>query len=1071
MKKVKPQLFISIILLFITTVLTASNNSPLVRYPALNNDASKLAVSYQGDIWVVPANGGTAQRLTIHEAYESQPVWSPDNNQIAFSSDRFGNNDIYVIPATGGLPKRLTYHSSSDYIYNWTDKKGLVFTTARTFKQAEWDSEIYSVSPDGGTPVRILDAVGDMPSVSPDGKLIAFVMGSCRVAREEYSGPANKNIWIYNTTNDTYSQITEFERNDIMPVWGDSQTLFFISSKPGKYNIFKIGINAEGKASGNAEQLTDYNDDGVRFISVSKDGRMIAFEKQTDIYTMDSNGENVSKIDIALGTDYRFDPYEHKTYSNNANGYAISPNGKYNVLVMRGEIFVSENDKDKSKTVNLSNHAYRESDAAWLNDSTVIFTSDRNGQYDLYLGRSSDTGQPEILKSLKHEVVRLTNTDDDESSPLMSPDGKKLAYVEGNGKLIVAEIDADGDMSNQKVLLDGWASPGGLSWSPDSKWLAYSLSDLNFNDEIYIHSADNSSEPVNVSMHPRGDYSPMWSADGSKIGFISERSNQDNDVWFAWLTKEDWQKTKEDWDEGTDKENDKKKKDDKDSTDTEEPIKIDLENIHERLVRVTNLPGNEGNLAISKDGETFYFTAGNPTAKGSDLYSIKWDGSDIKSITSGGTSPYAVSLDPEGKHLYFLKSGGSFSRIILSSDKVEAISFSAKMKIDYEKENEQIFEEAWRTLNDNFYDPNFHGKDWAELKKKYKPWVMQASTKTDFAYMFNLMLGEINASHMGLYSGDRAETQKESTGLLGIEIEPVNDGVKVLRVIPGSPADRTVSKLEKGDVIVSVNGYDVNDDVNFYSLLINDASDKIWMVVKSASGDEREVVIRPTGSLRAELYDEWVKERRRLTDEYSGGRLGYLHIQGMSWSSFERFERELAAVGYGKEGIVIDVRYNGGGWTTDYLMAVLNVDQHAYTVPRGATDDLEKNHLKYRENYPYAERLPFYPWTKPSIAMCNANSYSNAEIFSHAYKTMGIGTLVGEATFGAVISTGGKGLIDGSFVRMPFRAWYVKATDENMEWGPAVPDIEVLNSPDSKAKGKDEQLKRAVEELLKQIDG
>jgi C-terminal processing protease CtpA/Prc len=217
------------------------------------------------------------------------------------------------------------------------------------------------------------------------------------------------------------------------------------------------------------------------------------------------------------------------------------------------------------------------------------------------------------------------------------------------------------------------------------------------------------------------------------------------------------------------------------------------------------------------------------------------------------------------------------------------------------------------------------------------------------------------------------------------------------------------------------------------------------------------------------LYEDWVKERKALTEKYSNGQLGYIHIQGMNWPSFERFQRELTASGLGKKGIVIDVRFNGGGWTTDMLMAVLNVKQHSYTVPRGAADNLEKENKSFKEHYPYGERLPFPALTKPSIALCNQNSYSNAEIFSHAYKALDLGTLVGQPTFGAVISTGGYGLMDGSYIRMPFRAWYVKESGLNMEHGPAIPDILVENAPDSKAKGEDEQLKRAVDELLKQI--
>lgn len=614
--------------------------------------------------------------------------------------------------------------------------------------------------------------------------------------------------------------------------------------------------------------------------------------------------------------------------------------------------------------------------------------------------------------------------------------------------------------------------PGSVSWSPDSKWLAYSLDDLNFNSEIFIHAADDSMEPVNVSMHPRGDYGPVWSRDGSKLGFLSNRNNGDIDLWFAWLTEEDWEKTKEDREHGYyfDDEEESGEEEDEEKEKEVEPIEIDLEGIHERLWQVTSMPGSETGLTISADGETFYFTAGDPATDGRDLYSVKFDRTESKRLTEGGRNPYGISLGPDGKKLYAV-SRGSFFEVDPTKGDFTSLPFNARMTIDHNKENEQIFEEAWSALNQGFYDPEFHGRNWEALKNKYKPWVLSASTSQDFRYMFNWMLGQLNASHMGLYGSDPEETQEERTGLLGIGVEPVDDGVRVTKVVMNSPADKEASRLYEGDVITRVEGKPVTSGTNFFSYLVNDVTEQVLLDVRGTDGDMREVVIRPTNSLSDELYEEWVKSRQELTEEYSNGRLGYIHVRGMNWPSFERFERELMASGHGKEGIVIDVRWNGGGWTTDYLMTVLNVKQHAYTIPRGATDDLDENHEEYREYYPFSERLPLSWWTKPSVAMANESSYSNAEIFSHAYKTLGVGKLVGMPTFGAVISTGGMGLIDGSFVRMPFRAWYVKATDQNMENGPAVPDVRVDNAPDSKAKGEDPQLRRAVEVLLNQIDG
>jgi tricorn protease len=675
-----------------------------------------------------------------------------------------------------------------------------------------------------------------------------------------------------------------------------------------------------------------------------------------------------------------------------------------------------------------------------LNDTTLIFASDREGQYDLYSLQSADAEQSDLFKSLQHRVVRLTETRAEETSPSVAPDGKQIAYTRGRGTLVVAEYE-DGRLKDERLLQEGWASPGGLAWSADSRWLAYSLSDLDFNTEIYIHAADASGEPVNFTKHPKGDFSPVWSRDGTKLGFISSRNNGDGDVWFVWLRVEDWQRTRQDWEEldGEKPEKGQPRPGEEKKDEEPKPIEIDFERIHERLVQVTSLPGNESDLAISHDGETFFFVSNRGGRQNfdadQDLHSVKWNGTDMKALTSGGQSPFGVSMGPDGKYLYMGRSGGRLARIKPDGGRLESLPFSARMDINYPQEREQVFSEAWRVLNEGFYDPNFHGEDWEALGEKYGAWAMQASTNRDFRDVFNMMLGELNASHLGLRGPDRAETQTERTGLLGVELDPVETGVRVVRVIPNSPADREASKLEAGDMIRSVDGVPV-----------------------------------PTSSLNRNLYDEWVKDRRELTERYSGGRLGYIHIQGMNWPSFERFERELVASGEGKEGIVIDVRYNGGGWTTDYLMAVLTVRQHAYTIPRGATDDLQRHNADFRAHYPFGERLPLAAWTKPAVALCNASSFSNAEIFSHAFKTLGLGTLVGEPTFGAVISTGGRGLIDGSSVRLPFRGWYVKATGENMENGPAVPDITVETRPDSRAEGEDEQLRAAVEALLNEIE-
>ncbi len=1055
---------ISLLLVVFFIAFSTNAQNTILRYPAINPQGTELLFSYQGDIWKAPVNGGTALRLTVNDAYEGFPRWSDDGKQIAFSSKRFGNYDLFLMNAEGNNIRRLTYRSSDDYLYDFTNGK-MFFTTRRDFRQVEWTYEIYSVNEKGGTPERILDAVGNMPALSPDGKYLAYVSGACRIEREAYKGPANLDIWIYDIENKTYKRITSYEGNDFMPRWKDDGTLYFISSRSGKYNIFSVNIHSNEKP----QQITNNNDFGIFYFDVAKKSDLLVYEKKGEIFTYNLKTKKTSHPEFLLNDDFRKPQNEFRTATSGVEEFSVSPDGKYSAFVIHGDIFVTKNN-DKKITVNITHDSYRQKSPQWVNNNLIVYLSDENGNYEIYSVKPEK--DKSFINSLDFGKARLTKTEADENQLKVSPDRKKIAYLEGRGKLVVANISDDGNLSDSKILLDGWANPEGVVWSPDSRWLAYSKVDLDGNDEIYIQDAEGKIKPVNVSMHPKGDYEPFWTPDGSKLLFTSERNNGDFDIWLAWLKKSDWEKSKSDWEEkenegkDADKKDSKKSKKKKDKSKVE-PIKIDLENIYERLVQVTSLAGDERNPVSSKDGETIYFVAQSPTSKGRDLFKIKWDGTKIEQITKGGKSPKQIQLAGKDKSIFMNLRGGKIAKL-KGGKKLDFVSFKAKFEINYPTERKQIFNEAWRALNENFYDPDFHGQNWSELRKIYEPVILSASTYEDFRYMFNVMIGQVNSSHMGFYP-PRNSNKGEQTGLLGVEVVPVNNGVKILRVIPGTPADKEESRLYENETITKVNGKQISDMDNFYSYFTNTSGEKVRLTVENTNGESREVVIRPVSSIRDQLYKEWVETERRLVEKFSDGKLGYLHIKAMGWDNFEKFDRDLAAAGYGKDGLVIDVRYNGGGWITDYLLTVLNYKQHAYTIPRGAAKSL-KEHSKFRSHYPFGERLPFSAWTKKSIALCNSRSYSNAEIFSHAYKTLSIGTLVGEATFGAVISTGGMSLIDGSYIRLPFRAWYVLKTDKNMEFGPAVPNVEIENPQNWKIGNNDLQLKKAVEILLQQIN-
>lgn len=1041
---------------FFGAINELASQNVVVMSPAIASNGETIAFSYQGDIWTWNKLTG-AKRLTIHEAYDHNPFFSEDGKHIAFGSNRYGNEDIFIMPLTGEQPKRLTFRSSSDVMTSWSNGN-ILFSSNRDFRALEWDAEVQIMSDKGGTPSRAMDALGKYAALSPDGKKVVFVKGSCRIEREAYTGSANLDLWLYDLTNKTYKQLTTFNGNDYLPKWTSNDDIMFISSRSGKYNIHALSLS-----SGAIDQVTDETKLGIYEFDVNR--------KFDLVYTVGTAlkvkkmGASAEIITLALPADYRFDPVVSEEFTNGGDEYAISPNNETAVVGIRGEIFATATEKDEKKTVNLSDHAFRDRDAAWLNDTTVVFASDREGNYELYLAFSTDEKKPNLVESLKHGLKKLTNTPENERGVVISPDGKKMVYMQGRS-FIRVDISESGKMSNKKVLFEGWNMPSDIQWSSDSKWIAYSRADLEFNYEIFIQKMWGDYDAYNVSMHPKRDSSPRWSADGTKLFFQSDRNNGDTDIWFAWLTEMDWLKSSQDHKDGyySEKEPEKaSKKKDK----TVKELVIDTDNIHDRLVQLTSNPGTESIGGTDDKGEFVYFTAEGTNKSGRDLYKIKWNGEDFEAVTKNGQNPYGIQMADGGTYLYYI-SRGRLNRLKTSSDKSEAVSFSARMKIDYAEETKQIFNEAWRSMDTDFYDPNHHGRDWKALHDQWKPIALATSTRSDFQTIFNRMLGQLNASHMGLYSSDREETQRERTGLLGIEIKPNNAGeIEVIRVIPGGPAHRPQSRLFEGDLITHVNGTKMDTFGNFFEHFEGLSNEEVLLSVKRKSGVNEEIAIRPQSSISDLLYEEWVASRQKITEEQSNGKLGYIHIRGMNMPSFERFERELTAAGYGKDAIVIDVRWNGGGFTTDYLMAVLNVRQHAYTIPRGAANDLEKEKKAFRDYYPFSERLPLASWTRPSIALCNASSYSNAEIFSHAYKNLGLGTLVGQPTFGAVISTGAESLIDGSRLRKPFRGWFVKADDQNMDMGGAVPDVIVPNAADYRTAG-DAQLQKAISIMLEQ---
>ena len=1053
-----------VVALAVTTTAIAAD-APLPRHPAPSPDGSVIAFSWQGDLWLVAAGGGDARRVTAHPADEKHPVWSRDGRLIAFTSNRHGNADVFVMPTDGSAaPTRLSFASVTDTPYDFTpDGKAVLFVSNRAMG-TRWMPQLWRVPLTGGTPAMHQSAFAEQASFSPDGETLAMVRGATKWTRRGYRGPANRELWL-TTGDEDYTQLTDFDGDDDNPTWIDTSTISFLSSRDGRKNVFKLDV-----ATGAATALTHHTGSAVRSPKASADGSIIAYEFEDGIWTVDPAGGDPVRLSINVPADQLVNPIERRTDTDGASDLTVNPDGTLAAIVIHGDIFitdiVSEDDQKIAKppTVQVTDTPEREQEPRWAPDGeSLIFATARSGNLDLFsVTRTSD--DVAWTDSFDFTTNTIAATPANEQDAKFSPDGKRLAFVRGRGSLVV--VDRDG--GNEVVIHDHFYPPT-FNWSPDGRWIAFASEDQHANSEIFIVPATGG-EPYNVSRHPDFDENPVWSPDGKRLVWASHRHDNTFDVWAVWLTEADHQRTPAEWlkvwraEDESDEEDEPDEEDESDEPELPETV-IDFDQLWRRPIKLTSLNGDEYPVVVGPDGRRIFLVG--EAEDETDLFSIRFDGEDLERLTDGDTSPEAVQLI-DGETLFYLDGDGSVARTGTDGTSGDPVPFKARYEVDRRLERGVVYDEAWAALNEYFYDPDFHGADWPAIHDRYRPWAVSASSQSDFSTVVNLMLGELNASHMGYYPNrGAASNDGDQTGWIGAVFNPAagGPGLLVSEVLPDSPAAHAEVGIAAGDRLLAVNGRGLNDSTNVYGLFVDTIGQRVPTTVQAADGSTRSVVLRPIsyGEHRQLRYEEWVRQRRSLVDDYSDGRLGYLHIQGMSAPSFEVFERDLFAAADGKEGLIIDVRSNGGGWTTDYLMAVLSVRRHAYTLPRNGDPSVK--------SYPTSERLPVAAFTRPAAALCNEDSYSNAEIFSWAFQSLKRGPLVGSPTFGAVISTGGMRLIDGGRVRLPGRGWFVAGSGTNMERQGAQPDVVVWQPPaeDSSAT-EDTQLATAVRVRLDGIE-
>ena len=1052
---------------------------------AVSPDGKQIAFFWRGDVWAAPMKGGAARQLTRHPAVDRQPAWSPDGKKIAFMSEREGGRQVWVMPATGGAPRKLTTHTEGFTLEEWMPGgKGLLTSVRRDHFWRHSDRfMVINATTQQEREQAVFDAYGNYASVSADGKRILYNREGERWWRKGYIGSRTAQVWLWDAAKKTHTQLLVGD-DARWPTWKpDGKKFYYAGARGGSaLNLREYDLDTKKD-----RQITKFTDDSVVFPAISRDGSVIAFRRLFDFYYLKPGlDEKPTKINLFAPGDVAVPRVQRRVLSK-ATEAAFSKDGLELAVIAGGDVWVM--DTELREPVQVTSTPEEESNPVWHGDE-LVFLSGQGGQVDVWQASRADA-KKYWWQNDAFKLKRLTNDAATEYGLTRSPDGGQFGFLKERGDFWVM----DAKTQKARRVFKSWNAPQ-YDWSPDGKWIVYALSDNDFNRDIWLRPLDGSREPFNLSRHPDNEYNPRWSPDGKKIAFTGRRRDQEVDIFYVYLRAEDDEENsrarrlakalekmkkgrppkpaskpeppkeepKKEEPKKPEPKKDEKKPDAKPEAKPAKPaLKIDFEGIHERIRSVSIPDSSESGLFWSSDSKKLAFSATVADKRGT--YTVTFPDSLKPTLLTAttGTAPRWV-----GANIRWLANGAPGT--LSATGRPTSYAFKAQQEFDLGKRYRAAFDMCWRAMRDHFYDDALGNRDWTAIRKKYAPMAEAAPDGYALTLVVSLMLGELNGSHLGFsYRGpETAPTAPtpgwtDTTAHLGVRFASAfkGAGLRIRDIIPDGPAGRVESQLKPGEVITHVSGKKVGPKTDLVALLTGRLDRDIELTVKAGprAKASRKVTLRPItyGTARSKLYEKWIRDNRAMVDKLSGGKHGYLHIAGMNMSSFYRFEEELYSVGAGKDGIVIDVRENGGGFTTDHLLTILTQPRHAITVPRGGG-----------RGYPQ-DRKVYASWHKPIVVLCNQNSYSNAEIFSHAIKHLKRGKVVGVTTAGGVISTGGRNIMDLGFLRMPFRGWYLLGTGEDMELHGAVPHVQIWPKPGDWPAGRDSQLRRAVSVLKKDV--
>ena len=1033
--------------------------------------------------------GGSAKQITTGESYESNPVWSPKGDRIAYASDKHGGRDIYIAGADGSNPQRLTFNSARQTPEGFTPDGEKVIFSATIQDPADGVnppfgrlSELYTVPVKGGRTTQLLSIPAVNISVLPDGKILyEEIRGMEDKWRKHHTSSVTRDIWIYNPADGSFKNLTNHAGEDRWPAANASSgAWYFLSERNGdSFNVYSAESMTPGAS---IKKLTDFSGNPVRFLSIADNGTL-AFSYDGEIYTMGKDGKPVkTPIDVREVVDEELTTIP----ISGASESTISNDGKQLAFTVRGEVFVTSSEYPSTKQITHTPAA--ESELTWGADGrTLYYTSLREGHYNIYKASIARKEDPNFSNAtLIDEVALFPNDGVDRSHPVISPDGKKMAFLYDRNRLMLMDLATKKVTTLTEEPFNNYRNGSAeYSWSPDSKRLVMTIMNPShepYGDIAIVDATTGEMTPVTRSGY--FDETPRWSPDGNAVLWLSERYGMRNhaswgtqyDVMMAFLNKEAYDKfrlSEEDYAlqkevEDQQKKDVKKKEGDagkdskkkggksgknEDTASKEEASKmIALEpGIEERTVRLTPNSSQISDFALSKDGETLYYLS---AFEGDyDLWKANLRKGDVSIAKKLGVRGSGIETDKDG-NLYIL--GRQAKRFNPKSNDIKNISMAGKVKIDRAKEREAMFDYMKREAKERFYLPQMP-VDWESYTENYRKFLPHINNNYDFADMLGELLGELNVSHSGgRYSDSGAQEFTASLGLL-FDMNSDKPGLIVDEVLEGGPFDRATSKVTKGDIVTAINGEPVTSDSD-WSILLNDQSRKKTLVSfkNPKTGNEWEEVILPitsgaTGNL---LYNRWVKHNEQKVDELSGGRLGYVHIPSMDDGSFRKIYSKLLGEYIDKEGIVIDTRWNGGGRLHEDIEVLFSGEKYL-------TQELHGRK---------SSEMPSRRWNKPSIMIiCEAN-YSNAHGTPWVYKHKNLGKLVGMPVPGTMSSVNWIRMQDPTMVfGVPVVAF--RTNDGTvLENTQLEPDIKVANTPEELAKGIDRQLETAVETILRDID-